>query len=566
MQFFFSNLNAAKHSMKHKLSWYMVVLATLLIMAVCLGLFSLGRLNSPKAEIAQRLQTQMEFFQDDMRSLWQNVATSGVHLSDDLTDIMEDYLAQNGTSFTALSGNIKALTAIEDAMLDPMCHYLHQTRCSGAFVVLNSSLRKDNPSNIRSGLYIQKNNAERIGSELLLFRGIADVGKKHNIMPHRKWRQEFNTAQLPNYDECVNAAADSAWGTCRITDLADLPATSEKAILLTVPLIGQNGTVYGICGFAVNQTYFGSHYEQPSNFKRLACIFTANTGDTLNADAGLLTYTTDGSCTLPSGILSKQPLNSELTCFIGSDYDFIGKTTTLNIAKNANSNANGHTLAVLIPKEDYNRALLGSVVQTTLFGFALILLVLACCMYFARRYLRPVYEDMGRLQAENPDPAQMALDDFKPLTETITAREETHKALVSTLEGEKETLQNRFAETQNQLEVAQADAKELATRRRGEFDPDDYAMFLQEYHKLTDKQLLVIRDMVEGLSPQQSAEHLNYQKSTIYSYRRDIYDKLNITGKDKLQQLRLRVAMLRQEHAPTTEQPAEAEPEATEEQ
>lgn len=30
------------------------------------------------------------------------------------------------------------------------------------------------------------------------------------------------------------------------------------------------GTVYGLRGFAVNQTYFGSHFEQPSELSRLA--------------------------------------------------------------------------------------------------------------------------------------------------------------------------------------------------------------------------------------------------------------------------------------------------------
>lgn len=74
-------------------------------------------------------------------------------------------------------------------------------------------------------------------------------------------------------------------------------------------------------------------------------------------------------------------------------------------------------------------------------------------------------------------------------------------------------------------------------------------MFLLEYRKLSDKQRLIIDDMVDGLSPQESADHLKYQKSTVYSYRRDIYDRLHITGKDKLQQLRLRVALLRQNEA-----------------
>lgn len=81
------NLKTARHSMRLQLSWYMVALTAILIAAVCLGLSYVGRLSSPGAELERTLQTQMDFFQDDMRSLWQNVGTSAVHLSQDMTVI-----------------------------------------------------------------------------------------------------------------------------------------------------------------------------------------------------------------------------------------------------------------------------------------------------------------------------------------------------------------------------------------------------------------------------------------------------------------------------------------------
>ncbi len=536
------HFKAARRSMRHKLSWYMAALAAVLIAAVCIGLFSVGRLSSPGTELEHTLHTQMDFFQDDMRSLWQNVGTSAVHLAEDMTDILEGCLAEGNVAFNALTGDLDTLTAIEDAMLDPLCQYIRQTRCSGAFVILDAAMRTDSDEDVRSGLYIQKNNAERTSNELLLFRGMPGVSKAHGIMPHRKWQQEFRTAQFPSYEACIAAVSDSAWDACRITGLITLPGTSEKAILLTIPMAAKDGTVYGLCGFAVNQTYFCSHFEQPSDLSRLACILTSGSGDALNVDMGLVTYTKDGSCTLPGETLSIREMRGGLIHFSGGGYDFVGKLEQVSFTKGGS-----HTLAVLIPKEDYDRTVLGGVVQTALFAFLLLFFAVACCAYFTRRYLKPVYEDMKRLQAATPDKAQMSFDDFNPLSEVITTREETHRALVISLEGEKETLQSQFAETQSQLEVAQADAKQLATRRRGELDPADYEMFLLEYRKLSDKQRLIIDDMVDGLSPQESADHLKYQKSTVYSYRRDIYDKLNITGKDKLQQLRLRVALLRQE-------------------
>lgn len=533
---------SARRSMRHQLGWYMAALAAILIAAVCIGLFSFGRLSSPGAELGRTLRTQMDFFQDDMRSLWQNVGTSAVHLSEDMTDILEDCLAENGVAFDALTGDLDTLTAIEDAMLDPLCQYIRQTRCSGAFVILDAAMRTDSEPDVRSGLYVQKNNAERADNELLLFRGMPGVSKAHNVMPHRKWQQEFRTAQFPNYDECISAGGASTWDACRITDLITLPGTMEDAILLTIPMAAKDGTVYGICGFAVNQTYFGSHFEQPSDLSRLACILTTNTGNELDLDAGLVTYTKDGSCNLPKGTLSVREMGGELLHFSGSGYDFVGKMEQVGFTKGENA---GHTLAVLIPKEDYDRAVFDGMVQTALFAFLLLFFAAACCIIFARRYLRPVYADLKRLHALEGD--RMAFDDFKSVSAAFTAREAEHRAHVTTLVSEKESLQSRYEETQNRLELARGNARQLAGRRRDELDPADYEMFLLEYRRFSEKQKLVLKDMVAGLTPQESADHLNYQKSTIYSYRRDIYDKLNITGRDKLQQLRLRAALLQRE-------------------
>lgn len=257
---------------------------------------------------------------------------------------------------------------------------------------------------------------------------------------------------------------------------------------------------------------------------------------------GLVTYTQDGSCTLPDGVLAIEAMQNGLSRFSGG-YEYVGLLERVSFTRDDE----GHTLAVLVPREDYDHAVLGGVVQTALFAFLLLFFAVACCLYFTRRYLRPVYEDMKRLQAETPSKAQMSFYDFDPLSDAITAREETHKAIVISLEDEKESLQSQYDETQNLLEVAQADAHSLAARRRDELDPAAYQLFLREYRKFSDKQRQVIDDMVDGLSPQESADRLSYQKSTIYSYRRDVYDRLNITGRDKLQQLRLRVALLRQD-------------------
>ena len=533
------NLKSVRRSMRHQLGWYMAALAAILIGAVCLGLSFVGRLSSPGGELERTLRTQMAFFQDDMRSLWQNVGTSAVHLSQDMTDILEDCLSENDVAFDTLTGDLDTLTAIEDAMLDPLCQYIRQTRCSGAFIILDAAMRTDSEPDVRSGLYVQKNNAERTGNELLLFRGMPGVGKAHNVMPHRKWQQEFRTEQFPNYDACIGAEGASSWDACCITDLITLPGTTERAILLTIPMTAKDGTVYGICGFSVNQTYFGSHYEQPSDLNRLACILTADTGDQLDLDAGLVTYTKDGSCNLPKGTLSVRQMGGELLQFSGDGYDFVGKLEQVSFTSEGS-----HTLAVLIPKEDYDSAVFGGMVQTAVFSFLLVFFATACCLYFARRFLKPVYEDMKRLQADSPDRAQMTFDEFRPLSETITAREETHKALVTTLEGEKASLQSRFGQTQSLLESALRDAKDLADTQKDRVDPELFRQFKANLDSLTRAERKIYDAYISGMDFPEIAATFTAKESTLRSQTQSVYKKL---GVNSLKLLRRYAALMRQE-------------------
>ena len=299
-----SYLKNARRSMRHKLIGYMIVLAVLLIAALYAGLTLFGRLSSPKAEIKKALDLQMEVFQNDMESLWHNVSVMSILLSEDMTALLEDTLRQQGISFEELDGNVEATKAVEDAMLEPLSQYVRQANCSGGFVVLESSMSDGDTADARSGLYVQRANAGRVTNNLLLFRGIASVGKAHNVMPHRKWAQEFHIGQFPNYAEHTVQAAAPIADSRRTTDLVTLPGTSEKAILLTIPMIGADGTVYGMCGFAINQSFFSARYDQPSNLSRLACLLTTESGDTLDAGAALMTYTEEGFCYVPPEALT----------------------------------------------------------------------------------------------------------------------------------------------------------------------------------------------------------------------------------------------------------------------
>ena len=65
---------------------------------------------------------------------------------------------------------------------------LRRTSCSGAFVLLDATVntRMEGAGYSRAGLYVQKGGADTPTVPLLLYRGNADVGKAHSVMPHRR--------------------------------------------------------------------------------------------------------------------------------------------------------------------------------------------------------------------------------------------------------------------------------------------------------------------------------------------------------------------------------------------
>ena len=532
--------------MKKRLAVYMIALGGILVAALIAGLFLLNQLKSPREELAKTLRFRMEAFTSDMDSLWRNVAVMGVHLSEDMSAIVESQTHD----LSSLSGDADAVERLEEAMLEPLCQYVRQTDSSGAFVLLGASLGS---SGTYSGLYVQRSNAAHTTSGLLLYRGMADIGRRHDVMPHRKWAQEFDLTEFPGFAEHLSTAAMPIERDCRTTPLLTLPDTSERAILLTVPVLGSDGTVYGLCGFAVNQTYFASHHAQPSGVSRLACILSGGT-EGLDVASGLQTYPADGFCFVPDERLAGKSLREGLTAYTGSELSFVGLSAPFMAAS---GDLEPHELTVLIPKSDYDRAMLKSRLQIGALLTLLLLFGTVCCLFYTHRYLRPVLRDIELLNKENCGGAQMTFDELLP----VSAKLRFHERTITDLETEKQDAQERAdrfrsqneqlisekQDLQGQIEQAESDAKLLAQKRKGELDPDEYHMFLSSYQKLEPESRIVIDAMADGVSVQELAEQLGKKTSTVYSYRRDIYEKVGIQGPDKLRRLRVCVALMRQE-------------------
>ena len=539
-EFLLSKLKRAKPSMRRRLLLYMGALAALLLFSLFAVLLLLGQLKSPREEMKKSLTFQMEAFRSDVTSLWRNVSVMGVHLSEDMTALIEERVKD----FDALSGSADALEQLEASMLGPLCQYVQQADCSGGFVLLSVSLNPDAAADSFSGLYVQRSNAEHTTSDLLLYRGMADIGRQHRVMPHRKWAQEFCPADFPSLADQLEAASAPIERACRTTELLTLPGTTEQAILLSVPMVGADGRVYGLCGFSVNQTYFSAHHAQPSAVSSLACVLS-DAAEGLDIQKGLLTYPAGGFCFVPDELLAEKSLRGGLSAFVGTELSFVGISEPFTVAAGDEA---PHDLTVLIPKSDYDRALLKSRLEAAGVLMLLLFFAVSCCLFYTRRYLRPILRDIERLKDESGG-TQMTFDELQPVSARLRSHEQTITVLETEkldLQGQVEHMQSQVVDTQEQLDDSLAEIRRLAYLGKKELDPADYQKFLEGYAKLSSKELEICAALAKGLSARQCAEQTGNALSTIDTYRKRIYGKTNI---HRVRQLRLCYALMQLEQA-----------------
>ena len=538
--FLLSKLKQAQPSMRRRLFLYMGALAVLLLAALFVALLLLGQLKSPRAETEKALTFQMGAFRSDMSSLWRNVSVMGIHLSEDMTAIIEEQTSD----FSSLNGDVDAVGALQEAMLEPLCQYVRQTDCSGAFILLGASLSSDPAVDSKAGLYVQRGNAEHTTGDLLLYRGMADIGRRHKVMPHRKWAQEFDLSSFPGFAEHLEKASAPIERSCRTTEFITLPGTTEQAILLTVPMIGADGTVYGLCGFSVNQTYFLAHHTQPTGIGSLACVLS-DSAEGLDVQRGLLTYPTGDFCFVPDELLEKRSLRGGLTAFVGSELSFVGISEPFTVAVGDEA---PHDLTVLISKAAYDRAMLKSVIEIAALLTLLVFFAVGCCLFYTRRYLRPILRDIERLKDESGG-TQMTFDELQPVSARLRSHEQTITVLETEkldLQGQVEHMQSQVVDTQEQLDDSLAEIRRLAYLGKKELDPADYQKFLEGYAKLSSKELEICAALAKGLSARQCAEQTGNALSTIDTYRKRIYGKTNI---HRVRQLRLCYALMQLEQA-----------------
>ena len=432
--------------MSSRLLWACLLLVVLLVLTFGAALFLFASLHNTKKDISRSLQIQFSVFQNDMERYFEQLAVMGVNLSEDMSAEVDRELALRQMSFAQLNDSPEVLNALEEEMIEPLCRRLRQPGCSGAFVLLDATVTT---------------------------------------------RMEFQTDQFPDYDRWMTPGSAPLYQSYTLTERFELPGTSEEVQLFLLPLRGRDGTMHGLCGFEISESYFKQNFAQPTGFDRLSCLL-APAGDGLAADAALSSGTTGGYFHAPRDTLMLRSMGGGMTQLTGPDSAYAGISQLCRL-----SESQSYRLAVCIPMTDYRRLVFSGNLQMLLIGLFIAFFVVFCCMNFHRRILSPAFRQFEEDRRES---------------------------------------RRRMDELQLERQQMQTELSRLADVCRNESVPDAFQTFVAGIPTLTKTERRIFDGYAAGLRTREIAQQLDIKDSTLRFHNKNIYDKLGVSSLKQLQQ------------------------------
>ena len=492
--------------MQRKLMLYWVSMILVVFAAVILLLSIAGAFSQNDVQLHEVMELHMNNTRDSLTSHLDRLTAQSLELSRELSRELEAELAQEGVTLGEANDDPERLLRLQQVMYPLVNTTLQTADCNGAYVILdataNTSLEVAEHS--RSGIHLRYSNlsaSNPVAPTVVYFRGIPDIARQKELELHNRWNLEFDTDQIPGCRELMDTPLDRPAESYFWSRRIDLKDTWESAMLLCVPIVGSDGTVYGICGVEISALYFQLSYPAvDGQFGSAVTVLAPIQDSRLLLSDGLV------------GSVNGTYLDGQETLVIHqgryyNEYDtgaerYIGLHQTISISKGETEDT-AWAAAILIPQDSY--AAYTAEIQKTwiIAALGLLLVLLALSFFLARRFVRPITDSLKRFQQEElPEQGlSSGISEVDELAEFLNAR-----------------ARNQWLE-------------------QGELPPNIaelFDQFVERKDLLTEAERNILRYYIDGHEIAEIPDLAFISMSTVRKHNRSIYEKLGVASRDEL--------------------------------
>ena len=479
-----------------------------------------GLLTSPQKSLGKTLNDYLVSYERRLSEHLSHTAGQGIHLATVLTEMIERTLHEKNSSFDAVSDNHALIRTLENESIELLKDALLRSRCSGSFIILdatvNSSLHQSRDS--RCGVYLKAGNiavSNPVAPQIFYLRGLSELALKHQFEFHNKWDMEFEITQLPEYAALLRGAATSLESMSFVlTKSFFIRGTTDKVLLLCVPLRGREGKVYGLCGLEISDILYRLTYRMPQHdLPEMLIGFAQQNGSgddaTLYAGTGFMNGSSTRQFSPPVAMTVTGM--SYYKRYQGGTLDFVGNEKVLHIAPLTLPGQDVKWVAAaLLPWKNAQMLFLKQYIFLGLFLALFLGIALGISFFLTRRYAAPVL--LGIQNARMNGVATTNIKELDELLEFLKAKE-----------------QSFLRQQENARSLGQIQGKSDL-----QADITAYRTFREQISTLSKAERLVFGLYIKGQKSSEIAANLHLSINTIRTHNRNIYAKLNVSSYKEL--------------------------------
>ena len=494
------NAFAKKQSvgMQRKLMLYWVSMILVVFAAVILLLSIAGAFSRDDEQLHEVMELHLSNTGDTLASQLDHLTAQSLNLS-------KGALVQEGISLQEVNDDPERLLKLQEVMYPLISTTLQTANCNGAYAILDATTNTglEGADHSRSGIHLRYSNlsaSSPVTPTVVYFRGIPDIARQKDLELHNRWNLEFDTDQIPGCRELMDTPLDRPAQRYFWSRRIDLKDTWESAMLLCVPIVGSDGTVYGVCGVELSALYFQFYPALEGKFGSAVTVLAPIQDSRLLLSDGLV------------GSVNGTYLDGQETLAIHqgryyNEYDtgaerYIGLHQTISISKGETEDT-VWAAAILIPQDSY--AAYTAEIQKTwiIAALGLLVVLLALSFFLARRFVRPITDSLKRFQQEElPEQGlSSGISEVDELAEFLNARARNQRL-------EQGELPPNIAELFDQF-VARKDL-------------------------LTEAERNILRYYIDGHEIADIPDLAFISMSTVRKHNRSIYEKLGVASRDEL--------------------------------
>jgi len=487
-------------AMQHKLLLYWITMLLAIFGVLMVVLSVAGVFSNTGERLQQALSAQQTHMVDELNEQFTTLTAQGIAISKDASEMLDNILYTDPTA--VLNDDAAALKQIERDLYDTLNTVLRSGPCNGVYLVLdattNTSVKGAETS--RAGLYLRfanLNSKHAVDQDVVLYRGIPDIARENQLELHNRWKMEFDTSLLADYETMIDQQVDQLFENCIWTKRIRLTDSWEDMILLMVPIRGGDGSVRGICGVELGELYLRLSYPaQASEFGNMVTVIAPMKDQTFLLSEGM-TGGLEGTYLDNTDTLEIQQ-DKNFHTYVGQSGTYLGVHTKLDM----NFTDGVSMYAVTLVPEACYKAAATSERWAWLIGSGLFLLaMMAISVLLSRWFVRPISKSLAAIQSDGlHDIGETGIAEIDALVELLRSREKLSD-----------------------------DTPALPADIAAMFD-----QFAQRAASLTASERAILCCYADGLEAAEVAEAVFISINTLRKHNANIYRKLEIGSRDEL--------------------------------